>query len=225
MTAPCRAVRVRLMFLCDSGKNNLATAQTPCGNLLCPHAARTHRPRAETEKVFPRETLFPSHGLNVQRASRLCHGVIDPKGGVIWNAVLGSPVSRDLALLLFAPVLLHHGASRDFFGTLAVATGALRGLFDVFVLTLLLFGRAADVTFDCHNDVRIEMAPSGSGNRIGQNLRITIFPRIGAVMFGSSGALCRTASAGWMNTGTDARTFPAGCGRRCRPTRSQYGAS
>src|SRR2546427_12176472 len=51
---------------------------------------------------------------------------------------------------LFLPVLLHYGARGDLLGALAVASGTLGGLFDVFVLALLFRAAPSEMSFDCH---------------------------------------------------------------------------
>lgn len=47
-------------------------------------------------------------------------------------------------------MLLHDGASGDFFGALAIAAGALSGFLDVFVLALLFAAGTAKMFFTWH---------------------------------------------------------------------------
>ena len=50
----------------------------------------------------------------------------------------------------FAFVFLHHGSSRDFFGSFAVTTGLTRRRKNVFVLALFLAAHAAQMFFSRH---------------------------------------------------------------------------
>src|SRR4029077_8934441 len=73
------------------------------------------------------------------------HGDFTPKE-------LDLPTNQARRLLLATALLttLHDGARRDLFGAFAVASGFLRGFFNMLVLPLLFRAGAANVSFDCH---------------------------------------------------------------------------
>src|SRR6185503_4746762 len=83
----------------------------------------------------------------------------------------------------FAFVFLHHGSSRDFFGSFAVTTGLTRRRKDVFVLALFLAAHAAQMFFSRHKVIpRLVMEYKCSRCRLripGSNISFRLARRLG----------------------------------------------
>src|SRR5262249_53572448 len=117
-----------------SGRHTCCRVQAPTSAFLAPMA-----PFASRRSGSPGSAATPG-----------CPpGTTDPESLFKLTATgTASICSRDLFLFAFA--LLHYRARGYFFSALSIAARALRGLFDMFVLALLLRRCSAEMSFNCH---------------------------------------------------------------------------